>query len=155
MTTIAYRDGVMAADSQTTAGEVRRGATRKVFQLLDGSLVGFSGGLSEIGPAVQWFAEGKLPYKRPRLPEDASLLVIEASPSGEVSYYRHNLIPQLTVAAFHAIGSGNEFALGAMAMGANAQQAVAVAAEFDIYTGGRITTLSLHQRTPERSGTCA
>ena len=36
---------------------------------------------------------------------------------------------------FWAVGSGEEYALGAMAMGASAAQAVEVASQFDVYTG--------------------
>jgi hypothetical protein len=36
MTTIAYRDGVLAADSLVTNGETKNGSTRKVFKLRDG-----------------------------------------------------------------------------------------------------------------------
>ena len=39
---------------------------------------------------------------------------------------------------FFAVGSGSEFALGAMEFGASAREAVAIAAKYDIFTGGVI-----------------
>ena len=42
-----------------------------------------------------------------------------------------------------AIGSGREYAIGAMAQGADAEQAVAIAARFDPYTGGAIKTVPI------------
>ena len=44
---------------------------------------------------------------------------------------------------FYAIGSGRDFALAAMRMGADAKKAVKIASEFDIHTGGRIRTMRL------------
>jgi ATP-dependent protease HslVU (ClpYQ) peptidase subunit len=44
-------------------------------------------------------------------------------------------------AAAFAAGSGERYALGAMAMGATPEQAVQVAAGFCRYTGGDITVL--------------
>lgn len=40
-----------------------------------------------------------------------------------------------------AIGSGRDFALAAMDMGASAKEAVEAAAKRDVYTGGTIRTL--------------
>lgn len=43
---------------------------------------------------------------------------------------------------FYAMGSGERFALGAMAHGACAAEAVQAAIRFDIYSGGPIRTVS-------------
>ncbi len=45
-------------------------------------------------------------------------------------------------APFYAIGSGYELAMGAMAMGASAEEAVRVAIQYDIHSGGEITVLA-------------
>jgi len=46
-----------------------------------------------------------------------------------------------------AIGSGKQAALAAMLAGADAKQAVAIAAKLDPYTGGKITALRLDERS--------
>ena len=42
---------------------------------------------------------------------------------------------------FVADGSGRDFAIAAMALGRTARQAVALAARFDVYTGGGIDSI--------------
>lgn len=44
---------------------------------------------------------------------------------------------------YHAIGSGRDFAMAAMALGRNAFQAVELAVDFDVYSGGEIECLDL------------
>ncbi|MCK9600315.1 MAG: hypothetical protein M0R06_14820 [Sphaerochaeta sp.] len=41
----------------------------------------------------------------------------------------------------YAVGSGSEFAIGALAHGSSPEEAVAIAARYDSYTGGPIRTL--------------
>lgn len=47
---------------------------------------------------------------------------------------------------YHAIGSGRDFALAAMRLGKSAREAVEIAAEFDIYTGGNIDVVDIEYR---------
>ncbi len=53
---------------------------------------------------------------------------------------------------FYAIGSGAKVALGAMACGKSAIEAVRIAARFDPYTGGRINSESLVKAEVSRGG---
>lgn len=46
-------------------------------------------------------------------------------------------------APFRALGTGSQIALGAMAAGASAIEAVTIASNFDAYTGGDISVFSL------------
>jgi ATP-dependent protease HslVU (ClpYQ) peptidase subunit len=54
-------------------------------------------------------------------------------------YFRWIEVPE----AFYAVGSGAAAALGAMYMGANAEEAVKVAKDIDVFTGGKVVTLKL------------
>lgn len=45
----------------------------------------------------------------------------------------------------YAIGSGTDYARGAMMAGASAEEAVRIASNLCIYTGGKITVLRLHK----------
>lgn len=50
MTTIAYRDGILAGDSRITRGEVLLPAgQKKLFRLPDGSIAGTTGVMFQIG----------------------------------------------------------------------------------------------------------
>lgn len=146
MTTIAYRDGIMAADSLVTSNDVRRGAVAKIGRFgvgIAGGIVGYAGWSGLLDTVVSWLENGAPADARPTLHPDTSFSAIVVWPNGIVTILDKTFIRTDIDGEFFAEGSGNEFALGAMAMGAKARQAVEIAARFDIYTGGRISTLSL------------
>lgn len=82
--------------------------------------------------------QGK-PLKDAGLRNDAELEGIELHPDGIFLYTatgkRFAIRDQ-----FYAIGSGGPYAIGAMAMGATPEEAVALASRFDPATGGKIET---------------
>jgi ATP-dependent protease HslVU (ClpYQ) peptidase subunit len=59
-----------------------------------------------------------------------------------VEVYEGDLTAALVVKPPFAIGTGRTAALGAMKAGATARQAVEIAAQIDVYTGGKITSYS-------------
>lgn len=143
MTTIAYRDGIMAADTQTTAGDIDRGSCQKIWRLSDGSLLGIAGQIGFEDAVMEWIAAGARWQDRPIMPEGATVFGLLIKPNGSAAVFSKEFVLQRIEGPFHAQGSGNELAIGAMGFGATAAEAVAVAMKFDVYTGGRITTLSL------------
>ncbi len=141
MTTIAYRDGVIAADSQITFENRRDGKTLKIRRL-GRILAGAAGSASQCVAFLDWLQRGA-PGHPPRLFSneyrlDAFVVLtggrIMAFNGEAMLHFRSDLM---------AIGSGAAYALGAMACGATAAEAVAVAAKFDINTGGEISVLGL------------
>lgn len=145
MTTIAYRSGVMAADTRAYSGDkVPIGWKRKIHCLADGTLLGVST-TSVGGDALvrRWVEAGCAePTNDSLKPESFSALMVR--PNGEVFYACNNLewSGPLT-AEFLAIGSGDQFALGAMAAGASAVKAIAIAIELDPWSAGEIAVLRL------------
>lgn len=154
MTTIAYRDGILAADSLVSGEMVRWGSTTKLAKApcgWIGAACGDAGAASEF----MWWVESQSiePFMPPffsapefKSPVDVDGLLIDGSGkiwcwAGRPRFFHLD-------ADFTAIGSGSKIAMGAMAMGATAEQSVAVAAQFDVYTGGKIETLSI--RSPSR-----
>lgn len=148
MSTIVYRDGIMAADSRGyTKGATPIGAKLKVWDVAGVGLIGittFRPGLGEL--LVRWMRDGK---QRDQAPGgELAFEMLHVTPGGEVFYYHDNLEPSGPIIAdYYAVGSGSEYALGAMAMGATAVQAVQAACMHDIwstgpvYQAGNVTTL--------------
>lgn len=148
MTTIAYRDGIMAADSLLVKSALRAGSVQKIWQAFDG-IAGVSGSIVDAIAFRAWSTSNS-----PEMACTGSLPRRDSEQSYPHGYYVSNagiifgwdgasaLVPVEEV-PFVATGSGRELALGAMAAGASAEEAVRIAAQFDVYTGGRITTLSL------------
>lgn len=143
MTTIAYRDGVMAADSRAYAGfNTVLGTKMKIRRCANGTLIGCSTnqvGLSEA--LLTWVEAGADVDATPRCPEPKfALLVVQ--PDGK-AFYAHdsfNLTGPIS-ADFFAIGSGEGLAQGAMHHGASAEEAVLIACKCDVWSGPPVVTL--------------
>lgn len=145
MTTIVYRDGVLAADSRAYAGDSSNiGMKTKIHRLDDGTLFGASSNaVGADGILRRWVEEGCPPPQSSDMkPDTFELLLIR--PNGDVFYAHDNLGLSGPLAAdFFAIGSGDKYARGALRMGANAVRAVEVASLEDAWTDGPIITLNL------------
>lgn len=148
MTTIVYRDGIMAADSRGySGGSEPIGSKAKVFRLNDGSLVGVSStepGVSEV--LVDWLNSDASSEALSVLPKQkwSALLV---RPNEDVFYFCDSPCPSGPLRApFYAIGSGAAYAMGAFSCGSTSAKAVSVASEHDVWTGGEIIELYLHNK---------
>lgn len=143
MTTIAYRDGVMAGDGRCTSQSniVLTERFRKVWKLHNGVLIGACGFSSSVNPYIAWL---KNPVgERPSLGDkDSNTAMIVVRPNGKIEDHDWIGIDQMD-APFFAIGSGRYAAFAAMHMGADATKAVQIAAKLDPFTGGRIRTVRL------------
>lgn len=139
MTTVAYRNGVIAGDTQVIGGNAVGAVTvtKIARRKKDGALCGASGYLSFVQAFHTWFIAGER-GKFPTFHEgDRAFIAIKGKPIemfesvGSFEYEPKYL----------AIGSGMEFALGAMHAGATAEQAVAAAIAHDPGTGGEVMVL--------------
>jgi hypothetical protein len=149
MTTIAFRDGWMAADSQETNDTLKSTCT-KIFKKKDEKgrpvLLGTAGGSYTGMIYVDWFGSGK---ERPEKirdifeDEDFHIIIWDGKKLWEVNWLWRPI--EVTNTKFFAIGSGAAVALGAMEMGASAFEAVVTAKKYDTYTGGRVVSKQLEE----------
>ena len=137
MTTIAYKDGILAADSQTTAGHLSTSSTRSKIRKFDDGYAAFSGLCSDI-PILFDLIKGK-EVEGDTKDIDATAIVMpnkgkpyQASVDSLGNLYKH------PISKFSAIGSGWTVAMGAMQSGASAKEAVKEAIKLDIYSGGAV-----------------
>lgn len=142
MTTIVFRDGVFAADSMIAYGTYTNGERAKITRCHFYHVA--LAGLAWLRiPLERWALEG--------CPEDAvpaelleheadfdSLLVNEEGQC--FTFCKGYLLP--IPSGYIAIGSGSQLALGAMAHGASADEAVAAAMRHDKNTGGSVQSVS-------------
>jgi 20S proteasome alpha/beta subunit len=143
MTTVVYRDGVLAGDTRVTDPDIVPGSHRKVFQSRHGWLYGASGKVASFVKFYKW-AESHSTRLLKKDPPDGDYSGILVSPKG-VAYFVEDgsvwRVPDDT--DFIAIGSGRTGALGALYMGATALQAVEMALKVDTNSGGPIDSVSL------------
>lgn len=123
MTTLAYRDGVMAADSSCWDGGVNVHRLRKVYRV-KGLLVGYTGDVGAFGRFLDWLKDGGYPDEYPKV---KSLTVLAVSKDGAVKSFDESGPHVGHAAPYYAIGAGSAVALGAMFAGADAKTAVRAA----------------------------
>ena len=143
MSTVVYRDGVLAADSRAYGGHGQDspGEKRKIYRLKDGSVVGVTSGVLGMGERfAAWLNAGGDPSAWTGSDPDLRAIIIR--PGGEVFLADDGLYFSGPIRCDHyAIGSGAPYAMGAMAMGASAVQAVHVAIAHDCHSGGRVRAI--------------
>lgn len=137
MTTIAYRRGVLAADSLTTSNGLRDSLAQKIHRV-GPLLIGGAGVSALCIRFVEWVQAG-MKGNSPWHGEDGGNSFI-VMPDDTILVFGANG-PWKVETDFYALGSGEQLALGAMAFGASAEQAVECAIRFDVFSGGPIRTL--------------
>lgn len=152
MTTLAYRNGVLASDSQITFGGMRYARARKIARLPNGALVGICGSLAQGAKLMEFLIQndGDLSEELLKsLPDvnallimpDRSVMILEGGKRGGAAPIDGE---------FFADGSGGSFALAAMCGGADAVRAVEIAADLDIHTSLPVQSLALEPVVPGR-----
>lgn len=145
MTTIAYKDGIIAYDSQITRGDT---ITYDDYdKCIDSNGIKFfcSGAVADFQRFVDVYFGAT-----PAGAIDVAALVLDA---GQLWYSAIDTDSGLwkspvLVQYPYAIGSGAELAFAAMDMGATAAEAVGIAAKRSVYTGGQIRTFVLDLPKP-------
>ena len=145
MTTIVYRDGVLAADRLVIKHEVSIGHRRKIEDVrnADGELIGWvavCGWPPDNMSAAQWLSKWPEIGPAPKRFEDCDAGGFFLMKSGGV-WILGGSEPFQVEADFHATGSGFEIAMGALAMGASAIRAIEIASSYDQSTGGGVDSV--------------
>lgn len=159
MTTIVYKDGYLSGDGRVTLGDtIISDDTVKVFKV-NNCLIGFAGRYASGLNFVKWFeewdtanqAQEELPFVTVKIPEllpDEDFQAVVAYPDGVVmSYEGGNMFYAITPPI--ALGSGTDFAYGAMDAGMSAEEAVKIACKRDVSSGGVVTTLTFDEEPEE------
>lgn len=153
MTTIAYKNGVLAADSLINYGTFSNGEINKIHVVSipedDGkrvrrAMMAVSGAVWVIEPLIEWIECGatqdEIPHCLLVAANEFSCIMIDDE--GIVWEFNNGFFLKCGV-QYHSIGSGQMFALGAMAAGIEAPEAVAAAMKHDKATGGAITVCTV------------
>lgn len=149
MSVIVFKGGIMAADTRAWVGRHKSspGMKAKIHRMKDGSLLGVSS--SQVGMAdrfaVWMFGGAELKDWHGRWPSSLSAILVR--PSGKVFICEDSLhfTGPITGKSF-AIGSGSDFAIGAMACGKTARQAAIIAARLCPYSALPVQFLKLKVR---------
>lgn len=143
MTTIAYRDGVMASDSGCWHGEAVHGWSRKLARAPDGTLYGVTGNASECNTFLEWVDTGCIgpEPKAEKEAGDCSSFCVMIASAGKPIRYRTARGDEVFEAPYLAIGPGAVAAYGAMYAGASAVTAIDAAKEHANGAHGRVQSI--------------
>jgi hypothetical protein len=144
MTIIAYRDGVLACDTGTVRGNSRTHTrVAKTVRAPDGRLAAACGFAGYMGKFLAWAltGEGEPPSAvSPQGATETHNTGVVFLPGGCIHVYEDTGMHEAT-APYYAIGSGSPEAMGAMFMGATAEEAVRAAMHHDSSCYGDVIVL--------------
>lgn len=151
MTTIAYKDGIIAADTQLTIGDVKMVSADKINVLNNHTIFAAAGETPAIILAERFFRQDDWESKldsRPDIPKEDK----EDNPLDAILIYKgkaylvdRTCLPEPLNHPFYAVGSGWKFAMAAMHSGLSAPDAVKFASELDVYTNDKIRYLNVEE----------
>lgn len=145
MTTIAYRDGLMASDTRAYSGDKHPiGFKSKISRLGDGTLIGISS--STVGAPTEflsWLLDQPIGERYESVSEDPlPVQALVVCPDGRAYYWDDGKAFTGPLRAdFFAIGSGEQTALAALLLGRSAEEAVELAKQVDPWTGGKVEVM--------------
>lgn len=136
MTVIVYRAGILAADRGIFHGATLRGLEDKILRRADGALCATAGNTDDGVAFEQWFLDmGR--GDKPKLDND-SFGAITVAPDGSAVQWFAACVPTQAPWEYIAIGGGEDYAYGALAAGATAEQAVEATLKHYIYSRGPV-----------------
>lgn len=140
MTTIAYKDGVIAYDSRQTRGGAIVSDDALKHQVVDGVSFLLAGAVCDEKALIAAYfgTPSPVPVECSGYAVDGGKLMLVGH-DDNTGVWKQELDPSNP----DAIGSGSAYALAAMDMGASAEDAVRAAMKRDIYTGGMVRTLTI------------
>lgn len=141
MTVIAYKDGIIACDSMVEKNDCYVGNVKKIYEI-DNFFVGCVGNLNFVQEFIKFLQSKNFNDEFLKKETSFEALVIDKI-TGKVNVYTNSLYPAVFDSETAAIGSGCEFALGAMHNGASAVEAVDAAKAFCITCGGKTHSIRI------------
>ena len=150
MTTIVYKDGVMASDSQVTLGQYKHLSSKKIVKI-NGCLVAAAGPVNVCQEYMHWFKANVPRQNFSRLPkfmssESGNFELLVVTRKGEMWFQAGNNAPERIYGDYYVIGSGKAYAVTALHLGLDVKAAVRTAMRFDTGTGGQVHTIKLGKK---------
>ena len=140
MTTIAYKDGIIAYDSRFTSSDVIEDDDGEKCYIRDGVYFFISGSVCDYEALVDSYFAGVAVRKN----IDAMAFVFGGGQLYTTSVHLGKFwVCKERMDVHGAIGSGRKFALAFMDAGMNAEDAIKGTCKRDIYTGGTVRTCQL------------
>lgn len=141
MTVIAWDGKTLAADSQSSFGNLPTYGEQKIFRITNNGrtiLFGATGRGADCVTVRRWLEGSR---DKPDQVKD-TFCAMAITEDRRIWQMMDDFVWAHVNKKFYACGSGVDYALGAMAHGATAEQAVRIACSLDVYCGGEIRRLT-------------
>jgi hypothetical protein len=136
MTVIAYRDGIIAADTGLWLGQITNGQMIKIARRKGGALIGCAG----VSAPARTMMTNFLNFQDDLVQPDGVQALIISSNGKLISLHEEHWLE--VECLYDAVGAGVEVAIGALAAGASAEEACAIAVKHHSQCNGDIVSLS-------------
>lgn len=147
MTCIAWDSKSLAADRKMTGGQVQN--VSKITRLPGGALLAGCGYYDHLVEVGMWLQNGGHEADKPNLSHEddqSTFLLIEKN--AKAYWLTWPWLRSVEIAEpFIAFGSGGDYAMGAMAMGAGAKRAVSIACQLDPNCGKGIDVVRVRPKS--------
>ena len=136
MTVIAWDGRILASDKQETMNGIKF-STTKLKCLGNGDYAAATGDRNDCLAMMEWYKDGADRDKFPQLGKcnDSYSLLLVIKNNLSAVYYENSPFAVNVEDKIIAFGCGRDLALGAMAAGVSAFEAVKIACQFDIHCG--------------------
>jgi hypothetical protein len=132
MSVVAWDGQIIACDRQGTNSNLRHKVSKSIRCFDERTLLFWTGTHEQGLMLAQWYVDGAKPDKWPEFQkdkEDWTRLIVAGKE--QIETYEHLPIAQIIMDDIMAWGCGRDYALGAMAAGADAVKAVEIASLYD------------------------
>ena len=134
MSVIAWDGKSLAVDKQGTCGDMRL-TVKKARMLKNDVVLAWAGDQEQGLVLARWYMDGADISEWPEFQKEEQWTQLIIADGNTICYYETEPEIQRVNDSFMAWGSGRELAMGALAMGANAEQAVNIAIKFNVHCG--------------------
>lgn len=144
MTTIAIdKFGTIAADGLTTHGYgTVLSRSRKKIAVANGMIYAVSGAVTTVDALIEWYVSGHNPKDVPPTGENEPWAMLVCDKGQWLMFSKPVPYPE-AIEPPVAIGSGSDYAMGAMYAGATAQEAVEISCRLNTHSGGEIQIVNV------------
>lgn len=145
MTTIATNGKVIAGDGivLTSWGLVTARGLKKIH-VRNGNIFAFAGAAALIDPLIQWHHDGCDVKALPPCDHDGGWSMVVCDADGVHLYTSKAPFRDVLELPF-ALGTGGDYAMGAMLAGATPEEAVHIACKLDNGSGGEIQVIDIEE----------
>jgi len=143
VTTIAACGHFIAADGLLTNNGSRHVLDAKKIKVQGGVIYALGGTTCFFEPLIKWHQDGADPLNLPK-GHDLDWTLLTITRDGLFFYTNRSAYPERHDFPW-TMGTGNEYAMGAMKAGASAEEAVRIACEIDIHSGGEIQVVNIKE----------